>query len=82
MRMSRELYAKFAAAVLRRFEQSPTAVAWHKAEYSPERFRWNVLWACPESRDLTQAAYREGLADSHIDTALRSAVKDAESVPS
>jgi hypothetical protein len=72
MKMSKALFAEFAVSLERQERLSPTAVQWLRDHQSPERYRWDRLWALPNHGEIMSRAYRdENLSDSHIDTALR-----------
>jgi hypothetical protein len=65
MKMSPATYAKLRAAIEPRLAPIRFAPA-------VLRQRWDILWAAVDAGEFDmKEAYREGLNDDHIDTALR-----------
>ncbi len=79
MKATKEQRARLADGMRRQIELSPGAQKGYAARgLSDMRFRWDCFHAMKGLdgfADLSRDFYNAGLADSHIDTALREAVR-------
>jgi hypothetical protein len=58
----------------------PARIAEHKASVSPERFRWDLLYAAGLTRFVCDELYPYA-NDAHIDTALRHVMARIQAAP-
>jgi hypothetical protein len=87
MKMSKQLYEQL-ENVARKVLAMPTVslakhrefiVAEGKAKDTDMRLRWDLFWACQKTDPtLQESIRREGLNDTHMDTALKALLKTLE----
>lgn len=75
MKISQEHFDYLRAAI-EPWDTLARRFAYRRAGYSADRYRWDMLWASGLGPWVSANLYPAGLADSHIDSALRKIVRD------
>jgi len=76
MKMHPEIYAQLLDRT-REFMTDENATPYRLANLSSKRFRWDCLWAACDSKWVCDEVYSRDMNDDHLDTALRTAMKEA-----